>query len=210
MTRGRFISLEGIEGVGKSTQTEFIKQVLQTSGVENIVVTREPGGTPIAESIRHVLLSHHDEPMMLDTELLLLFAGRAQHIQNLILPALDRGDWVLCDRFVDASYAYQGAGRGVPNDLIEILDKWICKNCQPDLTLLFDAPVQQALSRITHRVADRIESETEMFFWRVRDAYMARATYYPKRFRVVDASVSPEAVQTQLQKILSDFLKGCA
>ena len=206
--RGCFITLEGIEGVGKSTHLEFIRQLLQASGVANVVLTREPGGTPLAESIRHILLSHHDETLLPETELLLLFAGRAQHIHHLIEPSLARGEWVICDRFVDASFAYQGAGRGIPDDFIRLLEQWIVKAVMPDLTFLFDAPVTQALSRIRNRDRlDRFEAEAEQFFQRVRECYLARARLYSGRFKVIDASVSPEAVQEQIDAALKTFIK---
>lgn len=208
MRRGKLITLEGIEGVGKSTQLEFMREVLQTLGIPHVVITRETGGTPIAEAIRHVLLSHHEEPMSSDAELLLTFASRAQHIFTLINPSLERGEWVICDRYVDATYAYQGAGRGLSFDRIEMLDKWICHDCEPNLTLLFDAPVPLALSRIKNRSkADRFETEEAGFFQRIRDYYLARAKTFPNRFRLVDASFSPESVQEQIHFILREFVE---
>lgn len=208
MTRGCFITLEGIEGVGKSTQMEFVRDVLEAGGIPHIVLTREPGGTPISEAIRQIFISHHDKPMTLETEFLLLFAGRAQHVQNLIEPSLARGEWVVCDRYVDATYAYQGAGRNIPIAIIEQLDKWICQHCEPDLTLLLDAPVPLALSRVEKRAAaDRIESEQEVFFQRVREGYLARAARFPKRFRLIDASFTPESVRSQIHHVLTQFLE---
>lgn len=208
MSQGCFISLEGIEGVGKSSQIEFIRSFLAKNGVVDAVVTREPGGTPIAEAIRKIFITHHAETMVDETEFLLLFAGRAQHIENLIKPSLQRGAWVICDRYVDSSYAYQGAGRHIPQEVITRLTEFVCKGCMPDLTLLFDAPVALALSRTQSRgSADRVEAEDEAFFERIRAAYLARAAAFPERFRLIDASVSPEQVQAQIESVLIDFLE---
>ena len=162
-----FITLEGIEGVGKSTSLEFVQRYLQQQDI-TVEITREPGGTPIAESIRRVLLAYHDEKMSVDTELLLLFAGRAQHLNTRIKPALEQGAWLVCDRFIDASYAYQGGGRGIPESRIEALETWLQDNLRPDLTFLLDAPVEVALDRAKRRGnPDRFELENQGFFNRV-------------------------------------------
>ena len=206
MSRGYFITLEGVEGVGKSTHLEFVRQLLIDKGL-SLIVTREPGGTPVAEAIRRVLLAHHEEQMTAEAEVLLLFAGRAQHIYSVIKPALENGQTVLCDRFTDATYAYQGDGRGVDKELIASLEKWINQQLIPDLTLLLDAPVKLALGRIKDRSADRFEVEDIEFFQRIRQGYLARAALYPKRFRVIDAGASIEAVQQQIASAIDSFFK---
>jgi dTMP kinase len=201
--RGKFVTLEGIEGTGKSSNIAYIEQYLQRKTQLPVVVTREPGGTPIAEAIRQVFLGHHAEVMCSDTELLLVFAGRAQHIASVIKPALEQGQWVICDRFTDASYAYQGGGRGIPLPRIAILEQWVQGDLQPDLTLLFDAPVTLALQRAQQRSSlDRIEAEKISFFERVRQSYLQRAQSYPERYRIIDASLSLAAVQEQIAAIL--------
>ncbi len=200
--RGRFISFEGIEGVGKSTAIQFVREELDAARIPYIV-TREPGGTPIAEAIRHVLLTHYDEKMSADTELLLMFAGRAQNIAQVILPALQRGQWVLSDRFTDASFAYQGGGRGIAESHIADLAKWVQGGLKPDLTVLLDAPVSVGLSRVTSRGAkDRIETEGLEFFERVRKTYLQLAEREPQRFRVIDSSGGWESVKPALEKVV--------
>lgn len=206
MTRGYFITLEGIEGVGKSTQLESIRQLLADRGL-SVLMTREPGGTPIAESIRRVLLAHHEEAMTQQTEVLLLFAGRAQHIYSVIKPALDNGKTVLCDRFTDATYAYQGDGRGFDPRFIAMLDQSICAQLTPDLTLLLDMPVDQALTRIKDRATDRFEVEDVDFFQRVRKGYLSRARAFPTRFRVINAGESRSGVQAQIKMVIEEFLR---
>lgn len=203
---GKFITLEGIEGVGKSTHLGYIKQWFSSRGIPAIT-TREPGGGLIAERIRTIFLEKFPEEMVPDTELLLLFAGRAQHLATVIIPALRRGEWVICDRFTDASYAYQGGGRNIPIERISALEKWVHGDLQPDLTLLFDAPVEIALSRIQNRSEfDRIEAENEAFFNRVRNTYLARAKQY-SRYRVIDAGSNIETVQSHLSDVLNEFLE---
>lgn len=203
--RGRFITLEGIEGVGKSTHLAFLKQLL-IQAQQEVVNTREPGGTPVAEAMRNVILMPHEETITEEAELLLLFAARAQHLANIIRPALTAGKWVLCDRFTDATYAYQGGGRGMSIDRIAMLEDWVQAGLQPDCVILLDAPVDVALQRIKRRgKPDRIEAEQEEFFQRVRAAYLARAQQFPERYRVIDASVPLVKVQTQL-KLLFDQL----
>lgn len=208
--RGQFITLEGIEGVGKSTHAKFIQRYLEEKGIKTLG-THEPGGTPIANSIRNLLLATHTESaeqMTQTTELLLMFAARAQHVTNLIKPNLDKDIWVICDRFTDASYAYQGYGRGLPMDRIATLEKWVQEDLQPNLTFLFDAPVEVALQRIKHRgKPDRIESEAAEFFQRVRAGYLARAKEFPNRYRIIDARVTLEKVQHQIKTVLHDFLQ---
>lgn len=192
-TRPRFISLEGGEGAGKSTVLAALRHALEAAG-QTVTCTREPGGTPLAEQIRGLLLDTHHEPPAPETELLLMFAARAQHVRETILPALERGHWVISDRFTDASYAYQGAARGGDVAFIAHLERRVV-GIQPAMTLLLDVPVAIGLQRARGRGAiDRIEAEREDFFERVREGYLARATAEPERFRVVDASQSVEAV----------------
>lgn len=187
-TRPRLISLEGGEGAGKTTVIEALRGALSADGSE-VVCTREPGGTPLAEMIRALLLDPAHEPAAPETELLLMFAARAQHVRETILPALERGAWVLCDRFTDSSYAYQGGGRGIDTTLIEALEQHVV-GIQPGLTLLLDLPVAQGRARVQGRdgTLDRIESEHDAFFERVRAAFLTRASSAPGRFRVLDAS----------------------
>lgn len=198
MGEGFFISIEGIEGVGKSTAMQTLQQHFHKTG-EDVVFTREPGGTPVAESIRLTLATEHDEPMHADTELLLMFASRAQHISTVIAPALAAGKTVICDRFIDSSYAYQGGGRGIPLERIAVLDHWLQPRFVPNMTLLLDAPVEVGQARMAGRATkDRIESERAEFFERVRDTYLARAQQYKDRFQVIDASKSLELVQKEI------------
>jgi dTMP kinase len=205
--RGRFITLEGSEGSGKSTNLAYIHQKLLTNGID-VVLTREPGGTPLAERIRELLLDHRQAAMSSDTELLLMFAARAQHLQELILPSLEAGKWVLCDRFTDATYAYQGAGRGISEERIAVLEQWVQGALRPDLTFFLDLPVAQGLARAGERSApDRFEREQIDFFERVRQGYLRRAEREPQRYRVVDASMPLDAVQQQLEHYLADYLK---
>lgn len=200
--RGLFISVEGVEGVGKSTAIQFIGDFLSAHGIE-WEHTREPGGTPIAEKIRSVLLADTQEPMTAMAELLLLFAGRAQNIANLIEPALAAGRWVVADRFVDASFAYQGGGRQLDLEKVEYLADWVLDGLWPDLTILLDAPVSLGLSRVDARGArDRIEKEGVAFFERVRQIYL-RLAAKSDRFAIVDATQSPDTVQAALRQILS-------
>lgn len=203
---GLFITLEGIEGVGKSTCLKFLQHLLTKQNIMP-VVTREPGGTPFAEAIRKLLLTPLNETVCNDTELLLMFAGRAQHISQIILPALQNGRWVLCDRFTDASYAYQGGGRGIAFERIGQLEQWVQGDLRPDLTLLFDAPVSTALSRMKKRgKPDRIEKEQKHFFTKVRNAYLARAEQEPQRFRIINARKPLAIVKSQLREIIADAI----
>lgn len=207
---GRFIVLEGIEGVGKSTQLQFAREHLERLGLE-IVVTREPGGTPLAERIRDVLLTPlREEHMPPNAELLLMFAARAVHLENLIRPALKRGAWVLCDRFVDATHAYQGGGRGVPESEIDALEASVLRGIRPDLVLLLDAPVALALGRARSRRAgpDRFEMEKTEFFARVRERYLARARTDALRCAVIDASGELDDVRALVTAALDRAIAG--
>jgi dTMP kinase len=209
MSKGKFITIEGGEGVGKSTQISALRDLLVARGYE-VVVTREPGGTRRAERIRELLLETSEEAMPAICELLLMFAARATHIENVIRPALERGIWVICDRFTDATYAYQGGGRSMPLDQIDTLARWVQKDLQPDLTLLLDAPLeigeQRAAARNEQRgMTDRFEHEQRSFFEKVRAAYLARAAAEPKRFAIVDASVGREAVASAIRAAVDEL-----
>lgn len=202
MSRGRFITLEGIEGVGKSTHLARIADWLQRQGHETLI-TREPGGTKTGEAIREVLLHGKDMQIDATTELLLMFAARAQHLQQLVRPALANGVYVICDRFTDATYAYQGGGRALPVEHIRLLEQFVQRGLQPDLTLLFDASVRTGLARANRRgEADRFEAETVGFFERVRQTYLDRARAEPDRFRLIDAEGPVEDVERQLVHVL--------
>jgi dTMP kinase len=210
MTPGRFISVEGGEGAGKSTQIALVAQGLREAGL-SVVVTREPGGTSLAEEIREVLLRPRDEPVCESTELLLMFAARAQHVQALILPALQRGDWVVCDRFTDATLAYQGAGRGLDRALIVHLRQLVLGDFSPELTLLLDVPVDCGMGRVGTRGAhDRFEGEGRAFHERVRACYLELARQEPRRFRVIDASADRETVSRAVRNEVLGFLAHVA
>ncbi len=203
---GCFITVEGGEGAGKSSNLEFVRRYLEQQG-KQLVVTREPGGTPLGESIRSLLLDHRNSEITDDTELLLMFAARAQHLAEVICPALEQGQWVLCDRFTDATYAYQGGARGIPRQRIADLEQWVQQGLEPDLTLLLDIPVQQGLTRAGERSdPDRFEREQIAFFERVRAAYLEQARRYPHRYRVIDASRSLEEVRRLLDEVLAEWL----
>lgn len=203
-TAGRFVTLEGGEGVGKSTNMAFVAAHLRAAGLE-VVTTREPGGTPLAEAIRQLLLFGGDEPMAPLTELLLVFAARAQHLARVIEPALQRGAWVLCDRFTDATYAYQGGGRGLDRAAIAALERLVQGTREPDLTLYLDLPVEAAQARLDGRERDRFEREELAFFQRVRETYLSRAAE-AARFRIIDAGLPLAEVQVQLARTLDEFL----
>jgi len=206
---GLFITLEGPEGAGKSTNREYLAERLRGHGRE-VVLTREPGGTPLAERIRELLLAPSSEAMAVDTELLLVFAARAQHLAGVIRPALARGAVVLCDRFTDASYAYQGGGRGVPEARIAILESFVQGDLRPDLTLVFDLPVEVGLARAAARGRlDRFEQEGQVFFEAVRQAYLRRAASDPARYRLVDAGRPLDEVQCSLDALLPQLLERC-
>ena len=197
--RGRFVTVEGGEGVGKSTNLDFLGALIRGHGFD-VLATREPGGTPAAERIRELLLGHSGEPMPDTAELLLFFAARALHVENVIRPALARGTWVVCDRFTDATRAYQGGGRGLDRQRIEQLAGWVHGDLAPDLTLLLDAPVELGRGRAERRgEADRLEGEQAAFHARVREAYLAQANEKPERFRVIDASRPLERVQADIE-----------
>lgn len=199
-----FITLEGTEGVGKSSNLQFIHDWLVARG-RHVLVTREPGGTPLAEEIRSLLLAPRDELVAEDTELLLMFAARAQHVANVIQPALDMNCWVLSDRFVDASYAYQGGGRGVSIARLDELSHWVLKGFMPDLTFLLDMDPKMALERAKKRGnLDRFEQEKLSFFDRVRTQYLFRASNEPHRFAVIDASLPLKRVQEQILDVLQE------
>lgn len=202
MQKGKFITIDGVEGAGKSTQIKFICDYLEAKGV-NVVLTREPGGTDLGEKIRELLLSTTTKSMHSDSELLLMFAARNEHIHHKIIPALEKGDWVLSDRFTDASYAYQGGGRGLDIERIEHLEHWVLKGFTPDMTLLLDIPVDLGMSRVESRgEKDRIELEDLDFFERVRQAYIDRSEKYPQRIKLIDSSKSREHTSAQIEKIL--------
>lgn len=201
----RLVTLEGGEGAGKSTVLHALQRVLHQQR-QAVVATREPGGSPLAESIRTLLLARDADPPAAETELLLMFAARAQHVRRTVLPALERGDWVLSDRFTDASYAYQGAGRGLPLGLIETLERETV-GIRPGLTLLLDVAVGVGRARANGRSeSDRIEAEQDAFFERVRAAYLARAAAEPARFRVIDAGAPAQRVAEQAAALLLDYM----
>ncbi len=202
--RGKFITLEGLDGAGKSTHLTRLVELLREQG-RTVVQTREPGGTPLGEKLRALLLS---EPMNLETEALLMFAARREHIAQVIEPALERGDWVVCDRFTDASFAYQGGGRGLATDKLEALERWVQGSLSPDLTLLFDVPTDVALGRVQGmgRELDRFEQEKRDFFERVRAAYLDRARKDAARMRVIDGEKSIPEIHALLQELVTS---GC-
>ena len=204
--RGRFITVEGGEGVGKTTNLAYIRATLEAAG-KVVRVTREPGGTPVAEQIRALLLDPLNKGMSADCELLLVFAARAEHVVRTIEPALAAGEWVLCDRFIDATYAYQGGGRGLPQRRIAELETMVQGALQPDLTLLLDVPVHTGLARAGGRGSlDRFEQEEAAFFERVRRAYLDRARTAPERFRIIDAGAALDQVHAQVDRAMEDLL----
>ncbi len=202
--RGLFISIEGVEGAGKSTQLKHIKHYLETSG-KTVLVTREPGGTELGEKIRELLLTPTDSAMAIDTELLLMFAARAEHIDKVIKPALERGEWVISDRFTDATFAYQGGGRGIDEQRISQLAEWTLQGMEPDLTLLFDLPVEIGQQRVISRNEgiDRFEQEKVDFFYKIRTAYLDLAARHSRRIKIIDSSRSIEDIQNELIDLLS-------
>jgi dTMP kinase len=203
MARGKFITFEGIDGAGKTTHLDWFRQQLAArldgSG-HQVVMTREPGGTPLGETLRNILLN---QPMDLETEALLMFAARREHLAQVIEPALARGDWVLSDRFTDATFAYQGGGRGLPRDKLEALERWVQGGFQPDLTVLFDVPPDTASERRSAaRAPDRFESESDAFFTRTRSEYLRRAEEAPYRFAIIDSTQSISDIQRQLEDLI--------
>ncbi len=208
--RGKFISLEGGEGAGKSTLLAGVRDFLESLGI-TVVQTREPGGTPVGEAVRAIVLDPAMRGLAAETELLLMFASRAQLVRELIEPALAAGQWVLCDRFADASHAYQGGGRGQPSSRIAELERWACDGVKPDLTLLLDLPVATGRARAAGRGdVDRIESEADAFFERVRANYRERAALEPRRFRVIDASQPSAVVLQTATQVLTAWLAESA
>ena len=207
-SKGLFITLEGGEGAGKSTSLEFLRQTFLDAG-RDVLVTREPGGTELGEQVRGILLHSKDLHITSDTELLLMFAARSQHLQTCIEPALAAGKIVLCDRFTDATYAYQGGGRGVDMQRIALLENWVQGERRPDLTLLFDIPVSEGLERANKRSEpDRFEKEQQEFFERVRSTYLAIAERELERVKVIDASKSIDHVQSKLAAIMKQVLSS--
>jgi dTMP kinase len=207
VSRGVFVTLEGIEGAGKSTVAKLLKTALERQG-RSVTLTREPGGTPLAERIRAVALQRDEEPLPALGETLLMFAARAVHVTNLIRPALARGEWVVCDRFTDATRAYQGSGRGIDATLIEALARAVQGELVPDCTLLLDLPVAEGLRRARVRsghASDRFESETAAFFEKVRAGYLAQARAEPERFRIIDAALPLDEVERQVLAVLADL-----
>ncbi len=203
MSRGKFITLEGVDGAGKSSHVAWIAGALRARGVR-LVVTREPGGTPLGEKLRDILLA---EPMDLETETLLMFAARREHLAKLIIPTLDRGDWVLSDRFTDASFAYQGGGRGLDFERIRSLESWVQKGLQPDLTIFFDLSVEIARQRLAAGKAppDRFEQEGDAFFERVRRAYQDRASQSSGRIKTIDSSRSMDNIRKELEVLIANI-----
>lgn len=204
---GRFITVEGGEGAGKTTQLVFMRDYLERAGL-TVVVTREPGGTPLSEEIRDLLLSHRHDGMTLAAETLLMFAARVEHVEKVIRPALATGCWVLCDRFTDATYAYQGGGRGLALERIAALEDWVQGELRPDWTLLLDLPVTVGLTRAGKRgMADRFEREDVEFFERVRATYREQASRHLDRYRVVNADRPVEIIRAEVESLLADWLE---
>lgn len=200
MTNAKFITFEGIDGAGKSTHLTFVADALRALG-KNVVVTREPGGTSLGESLRTILLH---EKMHLETEALLMFAARREHVAQVIEPALARGDWVISDRFTDATFAYQGGGRHLDRDKLQVLEQWVHPHLQPDMTLLFDVPLDVARARLdATRTLDKFEQEQAEFFAATRAEYLRRAAEFPARFRIIDSTQPIAAIQQQLHDLIS-------
>ncbi|MFS2116164.1 dTMP kinase [Herbaspirillum frisingense] len=200
MASGKFITFEGIDGAGKSTHIPFVTELLRARGL-TVVATREPGGTELGERLRELVLHH---PMHLETEALLMFASRREHLAQVISPALERGDWVISDRFTDATFAYQGGGRKLALDKLESLEQWVHPHLQPDLTLLFDVPLEVARARLdAERTLDKFEQEKADFFANTRAEYLRRAAQFPQRFRIVDSTRPIPVIQDELRAILA-------
>ena len=198
----KFITLEGIDGAGKSTHLNWLAERLRSQG-KNVLVTREPGGTPLGEALRELLLH---QAMHLETEALLMFAARREHLEKVIIPALHEGTWVISDRFTDASFAYQGGGRGLDESKLKILEQWVQQDLQPDLTLLFDVTLEVSRKRLSSNASlDRFEQEKQDFFQRVRDAYLKRAAQFPERIRVIDSGRALNEIQVDLEVIVSSI-----
>lgn len=202
MATGKFITFEGVDGAGKSTHIAAFADALRRHG-KNVITTREPGGTALGEKLRELLLH---EPMHLETEALLMFAARREHLAQVIVPSLARGDWVISDRFTDATFAYQGGGRGLSIDKLTQLEQWVHGDIQPDLTLLFDVPLEVARERLQKtRDLDKFEQEQEDFFVRVRQVYLQRAAQFPKRIRVIDSTKPIDEISREIQKIAAQM-----
>lgn len=198
----KFITLEGIDGAGKSTHLNWLAERLRRQG-KNVLVTREPGGTPLGEALRELLLH---QAMHLETEALLMFAARREHLDKVIIPALREGTWVISDRFTDASFAYQGGGRGLDDSKLSILEQWVQQDLQPDLTLLFDVTLEVSRQRLSGNASlDRFEQEKQDFFQRVRDAYLKRAAQFPERIRVIDSGRTLNEIHVDLEDIVSSI-----
>lgn len=208
MDRGKFITIEGIEGVGKSTNIAVLVERIEAAGYK-VLTTREPGGTPLAEDIRDIVQHRSDEPIPEIAELLLIFAARSLHVNNVILPALEAGTWVISDRFTDSSRAYQGGGRGIPMASIDLLADWVHGDAWPDLTILLDAPVEIGMQRAGHRSApDRFEQERHDFFERVRECYLQLASQEPSRFIVIDTARSLDAVRADIITLADQLISA--
>jgi len=204
MSKAKFITFEGVDGAGKSTHLSWFAETLRAHGID-VLLTREPGGTLLGERLREILLN---EPMHAETEALLMFAARREHIEQVIQPALERGTWVISDRFSDASFAYQGGGRGLDTGKLEQLEQWTHGGFQPDLTLLFDIPVEIARQRLSNNQSlDRFEQEQAVFFEKVRQAYLDRCTKSPQRFALIDAAQSLDQVKASLEKIIQTVMQ---
>jgi dTMP kinase len=202
MSRGKFITIDGLEGAGKSTQIDFIKKYLSDRN-RDVFLTREPGGTDLGERLRSLLLDKNIDAMNPDTELLLMFAARNEHVKKVIVPKLEKGVWVISDRFTDASYAYQGGGRGIPLERIGELEQWTLQDFVPDMTFLLDLDVELGLSRVEQRgEKDRFEEEHKDFFNKVREIFSNRASKYPERIKLIDASKNIDETSFQIKKIL--------
>lgn len=198
----KFITLEGIDGAGKSTHLNWLAERLRSQG-KNVLVTREPGGTPLGEALRELLLH---QAMHLETEALLMFAARREHLDKVIIPALRAGTWVISDRFTDASFAYQGGGRGLDESKLKILEQWVQQDLQPDLTLLFDVTLEVSRQRLSANASlDRFEQEKQDFFQRVRDAYLKRAAQFPERIRVIDSGRTLNDIKVDLEDVVSSI-----
>jgi len=208
MLTGKFITIEGGEGAGKSTNISFIKNYLEQHEIE-VVLTREPGGTPLSERLREILLDKNETNMSSDTELLLMFAARSQHLSEVIIPAIQDGKWVICDRFTDATYAYQGGGRGISTERIAALENWVQGDLRPDMTIVFDLPIEVGLTRANSRSEpDRFEQENIDFFTRVRNAYLERAGKFPARYAIINAEPQLDIVQQELLKVLKRLVQA--
>jgi dTMP kinase len=208
MERGKFISVEGIEGVGKSTNIDVVVQRIEAAG-HKVLTTREPGGTPFAEDIRDILMNRNDEPIPEIAEVLLMFAARSFNVNNVIVPALDAGTWVVCDRFTDSSRAYQSGGRGIPMATIDTVADWVHGDTWPDVTILLDAPVEIGMERAGKRSApDRFEQERHDFFQRVRECYLQIAAREPDRFVVIDTTRNKDEVSTDVAILIDQILRG--